>query len=554
MCELQDAVSPPGDVPTKHSVTGSDGIQDGSGMGEEPQACSLAHVPVNVEEYPRFKDTPWMSSYAPWRHRCEVSFDEWRAAIPAPIPIRERREVIMSKPEDIRHAEFAQCLRKQAKAFADHVLEYKSPRLSEVRDRVKGLKAETGYSVTAVVFWGRRRYVVILAQYLERNLVANGGVVDKILLLTGAPVHQSDAGSTRDIIQSLQDKYPGSVSEVSMCKDIFGCAFNEILTDDRTVYVKLDDDTLFIKDGTFEHLVYENLGNAGYLFYAPNIVNHNFGNGVQRFAGAYPPESFHWPVLGYNNNSVPLFDEEDVVGMLWGSQADNFRASQAHEAFITNVAMGRLDVYTYDHWNMHECIGARPQAGIFPIHSEDGNNRWSINAMAWMRSRVAAYPAMPPDDEPTISIRWPAKLAPHRVGFVGEALVVHHALWTQRDREPKHGFVEEWVLPVYSELARQYTSVGFGEWRGNMGLLALFEETLEGLGHRRHSEDPALFCKEVSSDMRWSEPHCEQFEKARVFVPRAGDVRTEGSVSGGTVEQAGVSEAETNQVWVFVGR
>ncbi len=36
----------------------------------------------------------------------------------------------------------------------------------------------------------------------------------------------------------------------------------------------------------------------------------------------------------------------------------------SHEAFIYNVAMGRLDMYTFDLWNMNQCQCAYPQKGL----------------------------------------------------------------------------------------------------------------------------------------------------------------------------------------------
>lgn len=37
-----------------------------------------------------------------------------------------------------------------------------------------------GAKVSVAVFWGRERYVAILWRYLERNLRANGGIVDEV--------------------------------------------------------------------------------------------------------------------------------------------------------------------------------------------------------------------------------------------------------------------------------------------------------------------------------------------------------------------------------------
>ena len=47
------------------------------------------------------------------------------------------------------------------------------------------------------------------------------------------------------------------VRQVQFCRNVWGCAFDEIMTDPHAVYVKMDDDIVFIKDGSIEHLVYQ---------------------------------------------------------------------------------------------------------------------------------------------------------------------------------------------------------------------------------------------------------------------------------------------------------
>lgn len=228
-----------------------------------------------------------MTKYAPWRNICSVEFEEWRRRIPAPVPLSPSYDQLMALPDGPRHEEFTQCLTRQAQSFSTRIPGYQSPDVWEVRRRVQAAKEAKGMNVTVVVFWGRRRYVSILVPYLERNLAVNGGVVDDVLLLVGAPGMDRDGPSvtTMDIINSLTSKYPGVMKALPMCKLKWTCAYNAYMTDKRTVYIKLDDDTVFIKDGTFEHLAYENLMSEDYLLYSANVVNHVWGNGVNHFAG-----------------------------------------------------------------------------------------------------------------------------------------------------------------------------------------------------------------------------------------------------------------------------
>jgi hypothetical protein len=53
--------------------------------------------------------------------------------------------------------------------------------------------ARRGSKVTVAVFWGRERYVSILWRYLERNLVANQGIISEVRL---SRVEAKSHGST----------------------------------------------------------------------------------------------------------------------------------------------------------------------------------------------------------------------------------------------------------------------------------------------------------------------------------------------------------------------
>ena len=195
------------------------------------------------------------------------------------------------------------------------------------------------------------RYVSILWPYLERNLRVNGGIVDEVLLITHQRDDEEGAAGARAILEAAVTKYPGVVVAVPFCRKPYGCAFNEILVDPNAVYTKIDDDIVFIKDGSFEHLVYQTLTNRDYTFFSGSVVNNPHSFGVHYFAGAYPPSTYHWKELGSET-----FQEHppQPVGMYYGPGLHDGPGSQAHEAFIYNAARGRLDVYSFDLWNMHQ--------------------------------------------------------------------------------------------------------------------------------------------------------------------------------------------------------
>jgi hypothetical protein len=84
---------------------------------------------------------------------------------------------------------------------------------------------------------------------------------------------------------------------------------------------------------------------------------------LDTLTGAHPPTTFHWKQLGREH--PPLTVPSSVPDLYYGPAAVyDMVGSAAHEAFIYNVAMGRLDVYTFDIWNLHQCQCAYPQKGL----------------------------------------------------------------------------------------------------------------------------------------------------------------------------------------------
>ena len=140
--------------------------------------------------------------------------------------------------------------------------------------------------------------------------------------------------------------------------------------------------------------------------------------------GAYPPTTYHWD--GYGSAHPPLMplNASEIVDTYYGKNVYDQPGSKAHEAFIYNVARGRLDVYTFDVWNINQCQCAYPQKGLDIC--VEGYYRWSINAFVFLRNVTQKHKVpVPKFDEPAVGMDWPNNIAPHRVGVVGESLFVH---------------------------------------------------------------------------------------------------------------------------------
>lgn len=336
-----------------------------------------------------------------------------------------------SMSPDERQTAFYSCLDSQIGEFSQRIVSgYKSPRLSDVRKSVDSELARRHLTVTVAVFWGRERYVSMLWQYLERNLRSHHGIVDKVVLVTKSrDQNQEGAAGSKRIVQAAKAKYPDVVTEYEMCPDYYGCAFDQFLTDSNTVYVKIDDDIIFIKDGSIEALVWQVLFNEEYSLFSGSVVNNPHSYAVHKMVGAMPPVLYHWRDA---SPSQPPFVPRNGSGLFYyGKNMFDSAGSRAHESFIYNAAAGRLDVYAYDVWNMNQCRCGKAQVALDMCSK--GFYRWNVNVFAYLRNKTRLFERkMPAFDEPVISMSWPAVIPPHRVGMVGESLFVHYQVRGRR--------------------------------------------------------------------------------------------------------------------------
>jgi hypothetical protein len=71
-----------------------------------------------------------------------------------------------------------------------------------------------------------------------------------------------------------------------------------------------------------------------------------------------------------------------------------------------------------------QCQCGESQPGL--NYCMGGFYRWAINVFTFLRNVTVHYGTRTPSfDEPAISMGWPMRIAPHRVGMVGESLFVH---------------------------------------------------------------------------------------------------------------------------------
>ena len=159
----------------------------------------------------------------------------------------------LSRAEKLRR--FHKCLGQQSDGLRAR-LPGSSGSVLEVQARVLREAQRRNASVVALVWYGRLRYVRVLFPYLVRNLRRNGGLVHHVVLCANTE-HAASLQYARDMIA----RHPTEISAVyppahlpTMPKFLW--CWNEVLQSGaNNIYVRVDDDIVFIEDGAFEHLV-----------------------------------------------------------------------------------------------------------------------------------------------------------------------------------------------------------------------------------------------------------------------------------------------------------
>jgi hypothetical protein len=202
-------------------------------------------------------------------------------------------------------------------------------------------------------------------------------------------------------------------------------AFSRLATDDDTVYVRLDDDVVWLEPGFFERLLRFRLAHPEYFLVAPLVVNNALGSYVlQTFGKLRVSRPFTTACLckvGWRDPDVAL---------------------QLHRLFLDLARRGET---------------ARLHCG--PV--EIALNRFSINCIAWFgRDMALAGGVRGSDEEEELSSSMAVRLG-RRNCFQTDAVAAHFAFYSQREALDRAGVLEEYeaLLRARPDLAAGFARV-----------------------------------------------------------------------------------------------
>ncbi|KAI0970167.1 hypothetical protein F4678DRAFT_148884 [Xylaria arbuscula] len=132
-----------------------------------------------------------------------------------------------------------------------------------------GWKKPEGIAIKALIFYGRKRTVDFLDCYLQQNLAVNGGYLDEIWFMVHTDIEDDLAYLEELVKQREQYKIvtPGECQGFN-----YACMWDPV-TEDDTIYVKIDDDIVFIHPDTIPQLVSTRLAEPHPFAVSANLVN-----------------------------------------------------------------------------------------------------------------------------------------------------------------------------------------------------------------------------------------------------------------------------------------
>lgn len=272
-----------------------------------------------------------------------------------------------------------------------------------------------GKKIVVVVPAGRRRYMEVQFKHILRDR----DVVDEYRIWVNTK-DEADIAYFRN----LREAHPDFVTldERFMNEAAVGGngnihRFFTACRDPETIYVRLDDDVVYVHPGSIKNLVEKRLKHVEPFLIYGNIVNNGIMTHLHQRTSAMKPVKGR--LAGYSCS--------DDLG--W---KDPHHASEVHKNFFERFKRGTLDAYFMSDWHLWSY------------------ERVSINCIAWAGSDFLNNDIVVggPDEE-----QWLSVTAPQRHGrpnmIAGDTLFCHYAFYKQRPRLE----ADPAILQRYAEIA-----------------------------------------------------------------------------------------------------
>lgn len=144
------------------------------------------------------------------------------------------------------------------------------------------LTKPAGLRVVGVVFYGRRDRSSLLECYLQKNLASNGGWLDEVIWAANTEVPED-----LEYGEKIAEKTP-EYTYLRINGGYMGI-YLKAFTEPDTIYLKMDDDIVFIDQSAIPRLVMTLVNNPRALLVSSNVVNNPALGWVHYHMGAVHP-------------------------------------------------------------------------------------------------------------------------------------------------------------------------------------------------------------------------------------------------------------------------
>jgi len=300
-------------------------------------------------------------------------------------------------------------------------------------------------NIIALVFYGRRKSASILFRYLDRNLKINGGILDKIVIAVRTE-NKEDLSYLESFLKTNKNSKCCYERKYFNPKDGYKIVYTVLHNDD--LVFKIDDDVVFISNGTFERMLEEYLTKNHFILSA-NVVNHPQLSYVHARLRAilpfYEVKEFEWQK---SKNSSEEIDDTIAMGADYGPMSKWWEnpklAAVAHESLLYHANNGNLDVYDFRIWDFNTV----------------NYDRWSVNFIVfwgrYLNTLNSSFPEIQ-SDEKVLTTFLPKLMKKHSMAL-GSAVVSHFSYWSQFKY-----LIKTNILQKYDNLSRTYLKLEFKE-------------------------------------------------------------------------------------------
>lgn len=261
------------------------------------------------------------------------------------------------------------------------------------------------YRVVVVTPAGRKRYMEILFKYI----LSQKNVIDEYRIWVNT-LEKEDL----DYFKELEKQYKGFVTldtgdgEATNATNLNICKFFKNCIDEKTVYVRLDDDVVYIESDFIEKIVKYRIKNKNPFLVYGTIINNACVDYILQKMGMY--------------TDLAKLSYECLCPIGW---RDPVSCELKHNYFINNF----LSLYKIVDGNL------KVEQSIPKLFYEwylNDYERVSINCISWLGSTFKEFNGeVGHDEEQWLSVDKPKEIGKPNVIY-GEAICSHFAFHTQR--------------------------------------------------------------------------------------------------------------------------